>query len=246
MPPGSVLLQRGFFIMAVALILIVRFGIGRASLASGDGPEVARRLTRRFEAWAAVWLAVVMGAAAAGAFQRWDWRPPLFPFLAAALIVLGVAFARSTFGDRLARGLPLAWLVAFQGFRLPLELLLHRAYTEGVMPVQMSYSGRNLDIVTGITALLLAAAMSIWNVPKVIVWVWNVMGLILLINIVGIAVASLPLFQAFGPDRLNTFVAYPPYVLLPAVMVLAAWAGHLVVFRACRRKFKIEELRVKS
>ena len=239
MTPGSVLLQRGFFIMAVALILIVRFGIRRAALTCGDGPEAARRLTRQFDAWAAVWFAAVIIVAASGALRRWDWRPPLFPILAAVMLALGVAFARSTLGDRLARGLPLAWLVAFQGFRLPLELLMHRAYTEGVMPVQMSYSGRNFDIVTGITALLLGAAMSIWRVPKTLVWIWNVMGLILLINIVSVAVASLPLFRAFGPDRLNTFVTYPPYVFLPAVMVLAAWAGHLVVFKALvSSKFK--------
>jgi hypothetical protein len=179
-----------------------------------------------------VWFAAVIVAAASGALRHWDWRPPLFPVLAVAMMVLGVAFARSTFGDRLARCLPLAYLVAFQSFRFPLELLMHRAYTEGVMPVQMSYSGRNLDIVTGVSALLLGTAMSIWDVPKAIVWIWNVMGVILLINIVSVAVVSLPLFQAFGPDQLNTFVAYPPYVLLPAVMVLAAWAGHLVVFKA--------------
>jgi len=48
---------------------------------------------------------------------------------------------------------------------------------------------------------------------------------------VTIAVLSTPIFAAFGstPDRLNTFVVDPPFVLLPAVLVLAAWAGHLVV-----------------
>jgi hypothetical protein len=232
MTPGSVLLQRGFFLMAVALILIARFGVRRGSLACGDPPEIARSLTRRFEAWAAVWFALAIGAAASGVLRQWDWRPPPFAILAVLMSALGVALARSTIGDRLARGLPLAWLVGYQSFRLPLELLMHSAYTEGVMPVQMSYSGRNFDIVTGISALLLGVAMSIWNVPKWIVWIWSVMGLGLLLNIVGVALASVPAFQAFGPDRLNTFVTYPPYVLLPAVMVLAAWAGHLIVFRA--------------
>jgi hypothetical protein len=230
--PGSVLLQLGFFFMAVALVLIARFGVRRASLACGDPPEIARSLTRRFEACAAVWFALAIGAAASGVLRQWDWRPPPFAILAVLMSALGVALARSTIGDRLARGLPLAWLVGFQSFRLPLELLMHSAYTEGVMPVQMSYSGRNFDILTGITALLLGVAMSIWSVPKWMVWIWNVLGLGLLLNIVTVAIASLPPFQAFGPVRVNTFVTYPPYVLLPALMVLAAWAGHLVVFRS--------------
>ncbi len=64
--------------------------------------------------------------------------------------------------------------------------------------------------------------------------VWNVAGLALLVNIVTVAILSTPRFALFGDDRLNVFVAYPPFVWLPAVLVLAALAGHLVVFRALR------------
>jgi hypothetical protein len=31
---------------------------------------------------------------------------------------------------------------------------------------------------------------------------------------------------------LNVWVTYPPYVWLPAIMVTAALAGHLLIFRA--------------
>jgi len=48
------------------------------------------------------------------------------------------------------------------------------------------------------------------------------------------AILGTPRFQYFGPDRQNTWVTYPPYVWLPAVMVLAALAGHLIIFRALR------------
>ena len=39
----------------------------------------------------------------------------------------------------------------------------------------------------------------------------------------------------FGPDLLNTLVMFPPFVWLPAVMVLMAFTGHLLVARALRR-----------
>jgi hypothetical protein len=61
---------------------------------------------------------------------------------------------------------------------------------------------------------------------------WNILGLALLVNIVGVAILSTPRIQLFGPDRLNVWVMYPPFVWLPAVMVLAALAGHLLIFRA--------------
>ena len=61
---------------------------------------------------------------------------------------------------------------------------------------------------------------------------WNVLGFLLLANIVIVAMLSTPRFRVFGEDRLNVFVTYTPFVWLPAVMVLAALAGHLVIFRA--------------
>jgi len=134
-------------------------------------------------------------------------------------------------GTRLVRGLPVAVLVGSQVFRFPLELLMHRAYTEGVMPVQMSYSGRNLDILSGVSAGLLGLALARGPVPRWLVTAWNLGGLALLVNIVTVAVISTPLFRWFGDDKPNTWVTYPPFVWLPAVMVTAALIGHLLVFR---------------
>jgi hypothetical protein len=176
---------------------------------------------------------VVSGVAFAGLLLPREGRPPLpFVVMLLSILILGVVIARSAIGDRLARGAPLAMLVGFQAFRFPLELAMHRASSEGLMPIQMSYSGRNFDIVTGITALVLGIAMTVTTVPRVVVAAWNVMGLLLLGNILVVAILSTPIFAYFGPDRLNVWVMWMPYTLLPAVMVLAAWAGHLIVARA--------------
>ena len=61
---------------------------------------------------------------------------------------------------------------------------------------------------------------------------WNILGAVLLINIIAVAAAATPLFAAFGPEALNTFVAHPPFVWLPAVLVLTAVTGHLMITRA--------------
>ena len=230
--PGSLFLQACFYGIAVAIVGAAAVLLRQASLASGDSLLQARSRQRRFLMGAAIWLSVVSIAAFSGRLLPRNGPPLPFALLVIAILALGVAVARSSVGDRLARGAPLAALVGFQSFRLPLELAMHRAYAEGLMPAQMSYSGRNFDIVTGLTALLLAVAMMITRVPRWIVAAWNVMGLILLVNILGVAILSTPALAYFGPDRLNVWVTWMPYTLLPAVMVLAAWAGHLVVFRA--------------
>ena len=108
---------------------------------------------------------------------------------------------------------------------------MHRAYVEGVMPVQMSYEGRNFDVVTGVTAGVLGLWLAFARAPRWIVAAWNLLGVALLVNIVVIAVVSTPRFRWFGDDRLNTFVTYPPFVWLPAVLVMAALIGHILVGR---------------
>jgi hypothetical protein len=98
----------------------------------------------------------------------------------------------------------------------------------------MSYSGRNFDVLTGVAAIVVAALVKAGIGGHRLVAIWNVAGFALLVNIVTVAILSTPRFAMFGDDRLNVFVAYPPFVWLPAVLVLAALAGHLIVFRALR------------
>ncbi|MDH4067058.1 MAG: hypothetical protein OEW19_21880 [Acidobacteriota bacterium] len=228
------LLKAGFIVIAGAILAWVWMALGRATAACGDPPSVAGRMRRRFMLVAAGWVGLALLMAQTGVLRQWDRRPPPLVFLLVSIVGLGVIVARSRAGDRLSRGVSLAGLVGLQAFRLPLEVLMHQAAVEGVMPVQMSYSGWNFDVLTGLTAIGLAVWLQVGRPPRRLVWIWNVLGLALLANIVTIAVASSPIVAWFGstPDRLNTFVTYPPYVLLPAVMVLAAWAGHLLIFRA--------------
>lgn len=230
--PGSLLLQLSFVVIALALVGAAVVAVPAASIACGDRPDVAAARGRRFILVTAAWLALVTVLASSGVLADFSRTPPPFMPLALSMMALGVMLARSEMGDRLARGIPLAWLVGVQAFRLPLELAMHRAYTEGLMPVQMSYAGWNFDILTGISAAALAAWLAYGRVPHGVVMTWNVIGLALLANVVGIAIVSTPMVQYFGPDHLNTFVTRLPYTLLPMVMVLAAWAGHLLIFRA--------------
>jgi hypothetical protein len=150
-----------------------------------------------------------------------------------ASVVAAVALGVSPLGARLARGLPLAALVGFQAFRLPLELIMDRAARSGAMPVQMSFEGYNFDIVTGASALVVAWLIVAGRAPRALIVAWNVVGIALLATIGVIAVASTPLLHAFGtaPQQLNIWVATAPFVWLPTVFVACAIAGHIVLSR---------------
>jgi hypothetical protein len=124
--------------------------------------------------------------------------------------------------------------VAVQGFRLPLEVAMHAMYERGIMPEQMTYTGRNFDILTGIGALIVAALLVTGHGSRLLVALWNILGLALVLNVVIVAILATPRFRYFGDEHLNVWVTYTPFVWLPAVMVLAAFAGHLLIFRALR------------
>lgn len=166
-----------------------------------------------------------------GLFQRWDLRPPPFMLMFAPLTVLTVRLALSRFGQTLAISIPLAVLIGAQAFRLPLELVMHQAALEGVMPPQLSFASYNFDIVTGASAIVLALLLAVKIAPRILIWLWNVMGLALLATIVGLALASMPVLQRFGPDRVNTWVTYAPFVWLPGLLVQMALFGHILVWR---------------
>ena len=227
---ASALVVGGFVVMAFVLALAFVIGVGAARPPAEPG-DTTRRWVLLTAAGAVVWLKATWLIAWSGALRRFDAVPPPFAGFILSIVVLGVAIAFSPLGTRLVHGCSLAALVGVQAFRFPLELLMHRAWEEGVMPVQMSFSGRNFDIVTGIGAAVLGIALARWPVPRWIVLVWNVVGLALLVNVVTVAILATPIFRVFGDEHLNTWVAYPPFVWLPAVMVLGAWAGHLLIFR---------------
>lgn len=182
-----------------------------------------------------VWMALTASASLSGRLARFDVAPPPMAILIVAVFALAFAIGLGSAGARLAAAVPMATLVGLQAFRLPLELVMHRAATLGIMPPEMSYSGYNLDIVTGAGALVLALLLRAGvAVPRLAIWIWNIWGLWCLAVIAVVAVASSPMVRAFGDDprHVNTWVLFFPYVWLPAVLVTLAIAGHLVVARA--------------
>lgn len=222
----------GMASIAIVLALLFVYATRVASQRLGESDAVATRRTLGVAIGVTLWMAAFAALAASGVLARFEARPPPL-FLAMLTIVIGViALTRSRVGRALGDGLPLAALIGFQAFRLPLELVMHEAARVGLMPVQMSFSGWNFDIVTGITAIPVAWLAATGRAPRALLLAWNLLGSILLAIIMTLAAVSTPVIAAFGPGAaLNTFVAHVPYVWLPSVMVAAALTGHILLWR---------------
>jgi len=218
----SLLLELGFIILSLALV--------------GMFTVVLR--SPRFFIGAALWMTLTGVLAGTGFLSDFSGVPPRVFFVLLFGFGLSVVLGMSKFGDQMTK-LPLAFLVGYQAFRIPVEVLIHQAAVEGVGPPQMSWNGMNFDIVSGLTALLLCRFVD--RVPRVVVLAWNTMSLLLLAWVVGVAVVSFPTqFQKLEPA--NIWVAHFPFVWLPAIAVTSALLGHVVVFRKLMRPAEGEKL----
>lgn len=148
--------------------------------------------------------------------------------LAPPLVALALVVALPT-GRRWLAGAGLLSLTALHILRVPVELVLHQAYEQGLVPRDMTYAGVNPDILSGLSAAFLVAWMTSARPPsKTVLIIWNLACLGLLVNIVVIAVLSLPTaIQSMNTDQPNVLVLRTPYVLLPAVLVPAVLWSHL-------------------
>ena len=216
--------------IALGLALLLVLGVRSAERGTGTAPGLARRRVAWAAAGVAVWMGLIGWAGASGVLARFDLKPP--PMGIWFLTVLGTAAiaALSSFGKRLAAGLSFTALVGFQAFRLPLELVMHQAATDGLMPSVMSFNGYNFDILSGISAALLAPLLAVDKAPRWAIVAWNALGSALLFVIASIAMLASPMVRAFGDDQLNVWVTRFPYCWM-AVMVAAALFGHVLVAR---------------
>jgi hypothetical protein len=220
---------------------IVFFGIGGLAVIVACAialmvRSVAPRSFPRVLVVIVVLMAVQCVAAASGLLREWKHTPPPIVPLLGVTLALTIWLAFSHIGTAMSRQLPVSLLIGYQVFRLPLELVLHRAASLGIMATQMSWSGYNFDVLSGALALPVAWIASRSGRNRWIVAAWNVVGSVLLVVIIAIAVLSTPLVAAFGPDRFNTFIADPPSIWLPGVLVPSALLGHLLLWRALLAK----------
>lgn len=174
----------------------------------------------------ALWLGITAALAASGVMERDGYGVAL---LVVPSLVGAVALALSPAGGVLAR-LPVAALIGFQAFRLPLELLLHHWHQGGIVPVQMTWEGENFDVLTGLLAIPLMVAGLRWELPRLAVWVFQLVGFGLLLNVLRVAFGSAPTpMQAYPDPMLLPF--HVPFSWIVSMCVAGALAGHLVIFR---------------
>ena len=160
----------------------------------------------------------------------------LFPFnfmpiLAIPLVTILVITYSKIFKEIIIH-IPQQNLIRLQSFRIFVEILLWALYVINLAPIQMTFEGRNFDILAGLSAIIVAYFISKGSISKSGIAIWNIVCLGLLINIVVIAILSLPTpFRIFMNEPTNTVVTEFPISFLPGLLVPLAYGLHFFSLR---------------
>lgn len=225
--PGTLV----FVALVLGLCAWLVLATQRAGAALGEAPQVQRRTTLITAGACLAWLAITGLASGSGVLASSMFPPPLAVFV---VFSLGVPLwaAWSGFGTRLVHGVPIAGLVGIQAFRLPLELILHSWKDQGVLPIQMTFEGRNLDIITGVLAVSVGLLLRAKPNLRAAIWIFNLIGFALVVNVASIAMLSspLPIRRYFNePPVLLAF--HFPYGWIVPFCVGGALFLHVLTFR---------------
>jgi len=164
-------------------------------------------------------------------------RPPHFVFLMAPAIILIAIVFISPGGRKMMDKMNTEWLILIHTVRIPVEIVLFNLYLHKAIPQLMTFEGRNPDILSGISALLIWWLYKRGRISAKVLVAWNIICLLFLANIVTNAILSVPSpLQQFAFDQPNVSILYFPYVWLPAFIVPAVLFAHLNNLYLLRKK----------
>jgi hypothetical protein len=182
----------------------------------------------------AVWILVQALLAWSGFYTDTMSMPPrlLLAVLPPLLAILLALFSKR--GGSFVTGLDARGLVLLSLVRIPVELVLYWLYQNDAVPKEMTFTGRNFDMLAGLTAPLVAAYcfQSSRIIHKTVLLVWNILSLGLLLNIMVNAFLALPRsYRQFAFEVPNKAVLYFPFIWLPSFIVMAVLFSHLILFK---------------
>ena len=223
------IVQISFFVLTVISVgwMVKEIYSGIADAPFEEGRK--KTLRNKIIVGLLVWMIVVSALSLSGFIKDFSVFPPriMIVLVVPLVTILFLTFSGSI--KEILKHIPPRNLIRLQFFRAFVEILLWMLFIENLLPVQMTFEGRNFDIIAGLTAPVIAY---LFNGNKNVMIVWNIIGLGLLLNIVTIAILSLPTpFRIFMNEPANTIVAYFPIVFLPAFLVPLAYTLHFFSLR---------------
>jgi hypothetical protein len=236
--------QAGFMLVSLvyigAFLVMLRKGIQGSAISSSKKTTVFNGVLISV----VLWTLVISVMSYLQIFNDFSSLPPkFFIVVIIPLITIIWAVSRPTTNEILRHISP-HQIIFLQSFRVFVEVLLWMLFVDNLLPVQMTFEGYNFDILAGLTAPFIGWFLR-RNASARVMIIWNILCLMLLINIVTIAILSTPVpFRVFMNEPANTIVTQFPVVWLPGLLVPLAYTLHILSLKQASMMTKGFELPV--
>jgi hypothetical protein len=221
--------QLGFILLTIVSLVLIYIQLKNSS--AHLGAEIQTSILRKYSIGLSLWFSFISILALLGVFADFTAIPPRLPFALMFPFIVLIFFLRFKHLDSILAHTPPQWLLNIQFFRFFVEILLWFLFLAHTLPERMTFEGYNFDILAGITGPIFAyLCFAKQQHRKWLAIIWNVVGLLLLLNIVSIALMTMPTpFQVFEGD--NTIIGAFPVALLPTILVPIAYYMHVLSLR---------------
>jgi hypothetical protein len=230
--PIYAITQLGFVVLTLAAYGWT-FHLFKAGMsAAGFSAERRKRTFRWSVALLGAWVFFISYFSLRGFFADFTGFPPRMAIVFVVPLVTIIALMFSKRFKEILLHVPPEKIIRLQVFRVFVEILLWLLLLQNLLPIQMSFEGRNFDILTGLTAPFVAWYVATRKWSPALLMAWNAAGLMLLFNIMIIAILSMPTpIRYFRNDPANTIVTTFPFIWLPGLLVPLAYALHAFSIR---------------
>jgi len=197
---------------------------------------MSRSIFRRTAVLLIAWLILLGVLSIRGFYADFSALPPRLAFAMLPPLILVLLFTRSSAGKEFLQHIQPQWLIYLQSFRILVEIAIWLLVRNGLLPVQMSFEGRNFDILTGLLAFPVGYYCFVkktWS--PVIALLYNIAGLVLLVNIVTISTLSMPTpLRVFHNQPDSSVLTRFPFIYVSGLLVPLAYTLHILSLKQWR------------
>lgn len=212
-------------IIQISFVLITILTIGLFYQASRNNKPLLGLL---------IFLAIIQGVLAyTGFYTTFPLPVPRMATILAPAIMLMVFGFTTQKGRSIIDQFDMTSYTYLHTIRVFVEFVLLGLFLYHTIPQSMTFEGRNFDILSGLTAPLIAYfGFQKKKISRFFLVFWNIACLLLVLQVVTTGILSVPTtFQQLSFDQPNIAVLYFPFIWLPGIVVPIVIFGHLVSLR---------------
>jgi hypothetical protein len=164
-------------------------------------------------------------------------RVPLF--MVVPLFLFTAIFLFMNKNNKILSMIPIHIPIAYQSFRLIIELLFYFTFLKGILPIQVTFEGANYDVLLGFSAIFFAIYAYKKPDSKKLLIAWNLLGIGIVLFAAFTFISSFYYPSIWGEDASvpEKFIQFP-FLLLPSFFMPSAIFMHVLSIVQLNQKLK--------